>query len=70
MMKEWILANVLAPSVKAMADLCEKNKISFVCHIELNEKGLPALDLLTYTVNDDATQQIKNTVKAAQGNLK
>lgn len=69
-MKEWILINVVAPSVKAMADLCEKNGISFVCHIEIKEKAEPANDLLTYHLEESATDQIKNTLKAAQGKLK
>lgn len=70
MMKDFILINILAPTIKAMADLCEKNCISFVCHIEVKEKNAPANDLLTYHLDENATDQIKNTLKSAQGKLK
>lgn len=67
-MHEWTIQTVVLPTIKAMAELCEKLGVSFVCHIE-HKDGL-TWDSVTHHVQADASDTIKNTLEAAQGRLR
>jgi len=69
-MHDWLLYTVILPTIKAMAELCEKHGISFVCHIEHKPEGKPVNASLTFNIQSDATDEMRNTLSAAQGKLK
>lgn len=64
-MKKWILENILNPTIKAMADLCEKHQITFICYIEFKD-GMTT-DVRTVHMNKDCSQIARNVLKASEG---
>ena len=69
-MHQWLLATVVFPTIKAMAELCEKHGISFICYIEHRHESGMIYDNITVHVQGDASDEAKNILKAAQGKLK
>lgn len=65
MMKDVIVSRVIAPTIKAMSDLCKGHGITFVCLIEYKD-GLTS-DVITHNIEDDATDNAKEALKAMEG---
>lgn len=67
-MHSFLINKVIQPTILAISELCEKHGISFICYIE-HVDGMVS-DSLTHSIQADATDQMKNTLKAAEGKLK
>lgn len=60
-MHGFLLEKVIAPTLLAICDLCEKHGISFVCYVE--HKDVIISDIVTNSVQADASERA-HTLKA------
>ncbi len=67
-MHDWLLQNVILPTIKAICELCEMHGISFVCYIE-HKDGM-TWDSITHSVQGDATDTIKEVLRVSEGKSK
>jgi hypothetical protein len=65
-MHEWLIEVVIKPSVKSLAELCEKHGISFVCYIEHKPDEI-SNEVLTHHLQADCSKMCRDIVDIMEG---